>query len=202
MISRRAFLKTLAGIAPILGGAGLCLSSPLWERLLAGDRRRLPLRPRSEDRPGPSRPPGRASGPPSPSPAPTAGQCHASPENLTGKRDTPRGRDRQVPPVRPGLRHQGRRARPLPRPDERRRRAQEPRLRPPDHRPHRPDREEALLPLPPRRRGLFAGDLRLPAALQVLPELGDLPGLPGGLRSSAGRPRPDRPFRPGRGRRR
>ena len=36
MISRRAFLKTLAGIAPILGGAGLCLSSPLWERLFAG----------------------------------------------------------------------------------------------------------------------------------------------------------------------
>ena len=36
MLSRRAFLKTMAGIAPILGGAGLCLSSPLWERLLAG----------------------------------------------------------------------------------------------------------------------------------------------------------------------
>jgi hypothetical protein len=34
MITRRAFLRTLAGIAPILGGAGLCLSSPLWERLL------------------------------------------------------------------------------------------------------------------------------------------------------------------------
>jgi len=38
MISRRGFLKTLAGIAPILGSAGLCLSSPLWERLLPGDR--------------------------------------------------------------------------------------------------------------------------------------------------------------------
>ena len=38
MISRRDFLKTLAGIAPILGGAGLCLSSPLWERLLTGDQ--------------------------------------------------------------------------------------------------------------------------------------------------------------------
>ncbi len=37
MISRRGFLKTLAGIAPILGGAGLCLSSPVWERFLAGD---------------------------------------------------------------------------------------------------------------------------------------------------------------------
>ena len=37
MISRRDFLKTLAGIAPILGGAGLCLSSPLWERLLTDD---------------------------------------------------------------------------------------------------------------------------------------------------------------------
>ncbi len=36
MISRRGFLKTLAGIAPILGGAGLCLSSPLWERLFSG----------------------------------------------------------------------------------------------------------------------------------------------------------------------
>ena len=36
MLSRRAFLKTLAAIAPILGGAGLCLSSPLWERLFAG----------------------------------------------------------------------------------------------------------------------------------------------------------------------
>ena len=30
MLSRRAFLKTLAAIAPILGGAGFCLSSPLW----------------------------------------------------------------------------------------------------------------------------------------------------------------------------
>ncbi len=37
MISRRDFLKTMAGIAPILGGAGLCLSSPLWERLLTDD---------------------------------------------------------------------------------------------------------------------------------------------------------------------
>jgi pyruvate formate lyase activating enzyme len=37
MISRRDFLKTLAGIAPILGGAGLCLSSPLWEPLFMGD---------------------------------------------------------------------------------------------------------------------------------------------------------------------
>ncbi len=37
MISRRGFLKTIAGIAPILGGAGLCLSSPFWERLLPGD---------------------------------------------------------------------------------------------------------------------------------------------------------------------
>ncbi len=37
MISRRVFLKTLAGIAPIIGGAGVCLSSPLWERLLMGD---------------------------------------------------------------------------------------------------------------------------------------------------------------------
>ena len=36
MLSRRAFLKTLAAIAPILGGAGFCLSSPLWERLFAG----------------------------------------------------------------------------------------------------------------------------------------------------------------------
>ncbi len=35
-ISRRGFLKTLAGIAPILGGAGLCLSSPLWESLHPG----------------------------------------------------------------------------------------------------------------------------------------------------------------------
>ncbi len=38
MLSRRAFLKTLAGIAPILGGMGLCLSSPLWEGLLAPDQ--------------------------------------------------------------------------------------------------------------------------------------------------------------------
>jgi hypothetical protein len=37
MISRRVFIKTLAGIAPILGGAGLCLSSPIWERLLTDD---------------------------------------------------------------------------------------------------------------------------------------------------------------------
>jgi pyruvate formate lyase activating enzyme len=37
MISRRDFLKTLAGIAPILGGSGLCLSSPLWESLLTDD---------------------------------------------------------------------------------------------------------------------------------------------------------------------
>ena len=37
MISRRVFIKTLAGIAPILGGAGLCLSSPLWESLLTDD---------------------------------------------------------------------------------------------------------------------------------------------------------------------
>lgn len=37
MLTRRAFLRTTAGIAPILGGAGLCLSSPLWERLLKGD---------------------------------------------------------------------------------------------------------------------------------------------------------------------
>jgi pyruvate formate lyase activating enzyme len=37
MNSRRNFLKMLAGIAPILGGAGLCLSSPLWERLLVDD---------------------------------------------------------------------------------------------------------------------------------------------------------------------
>jgi pyruvate formate lyase activating enzyme len=37
MISRRAFLKTLTGITPILGGAGLCLSSHFWERLLTDD---------------------------------------------------------------------------------------------------------------------------------------------------------------------
>ena len=37
MISRRVFIKTLAGIAPIPGGAGLCLSSPLWESLLTDD---------------------------------------------------------------------------------------------------------------------------------------------------------------------
>jgi pyruvate formate lyase activating enzyme len=37
MISRRVFIKTLAGIAPILGGVGSCLSSPLWERLLTDD---------------------------------------------------------------------------------------------------------------------------------------------------------------------
>ena len=37
MISRRGFIRTLAGIAPILGGAGLCLSSALWERLLFRD---------------------------------------------------------------------------------------------------------------------------------------------------------------------
>jgi pyruvate formate lyase activating enzyme len=36
VISRRGFIKTLAGMAPILGGAGLCLTSPLWERLLFG----------------------------------------------------------------------------------------------------------------------------------------------------------------------
>ncbi len=34
MISRRGFIKTLAGMAPLLGGAGLGLASPLWERLL------------------------------------------------------------------------------------------------------------------------------------------------------------------------
>ena len=37
MISRRGFIKTLAGMAPLLGGAGLCLASPLWERLLLGE---------------------------------------------------------------------------------------------------------------------------------------------------------------------
>jgi pyruvate formate lyase activating enzyme len=41
MISRRGFLKTLAGIAPILGGAGLCLSSPFWENLLGGGENSL-----------------------------------------------------------------------------------------------------------------------------------------------------------------
>jgi pyruvate formate lyase activating enzyme len=48
MITRRTLLKTLAGIAPLLGGAGLCLSSPLWEPLLGGDGRLLALDPRSE----------------------------------------------------------------------------------------------------------------------------------------------------------
>jgi len=37
MISRRRFIRTLAGIAPILGGAGLYLTLPSWERLLFGD---------------------------------------------------------------------------------------------------------------------------------------------------------------------
>jgi pyruvate formate lyase activating enzyme len=37
MISRRRFIKTLAGIAPILGGAGLCLSGPFWEHLFFGN---------------------------------------------------------------------------------------------------------------------------------------------------------------------
>ena len=37
MISRRDFLKTLAGIAPIFGGTGLCLSSPFWESLFTDD---------------------------------------------------------------------------------------------------------------------------------------------------------------------
>lgn len=37
MISRRAFMKTLAGMAPLLGGAGIGLSSPLWEGLLFDD---------------------------------------------------------------------------------------------------------------------------------------------------------------------
>jgi pyruvate formate lyase activating enzyme len=37
MVSRRVFIKTLAGIAPILGGAAMCLSSPLWERWFADD---------------------------------------------------------------------------------------------------------------------------------------------------------------------
>ncbi len=58
MISRRGFLKTLAGIAPILGGAGLCLASPLWEQLLFGENAGCPLRPRPEQRPGPPRPQG------------------------------------------------------------------------------------------------------------------------------------------------
>ena len=38
MISRRGFIKTLAGMAPLLGGAGLCLASPFWERLLLGEK--------------------------------------------------------------------------------------------------------------------------------------------------------------------
>ena len=37
MISRRGFIKTLAGMAPLLGGAGFCLGSPFWERLLLGE---------------------------------------------------------------------------------------------------------------------------------------------------------------------
>jgi len=50
MISRRGFLKTLAGIAPILGGTGLCLASPLWEHLLFGGNAGalLALDPRSD----------------------------------------------------------------------------------------------------------------------------------------------------------
>ena len=49
MISRRAFLRTLAGIVPILGGAGLCLSSPFWEKIAGSEAGDLfALDPRSE----------------------------------------------------------------------------------------------------------------------------------------------------------
>jgi len=85
MISRRAFLGTLAGIATILGGTGLCLSSPFWERLLAGGDAGLlfALDPRSDlVRLAP-----RARFWTS---VPLAGNdcraCHVSPELLAGKR--------------------------------------------------------------------------------------------------------------------
>ncbi len=85
MISRRAFLGTLAGIATILGGTGLCLPSPFWERLLpGGDAGHLfALDPRSDlVRLAP-----RARFWTS---VPLAGNdcraCHVSPERLAGKR--------------------------------------------------------------------------------------------------------------------
>jgi len=43
MISRREFFTQLAKIAPFLGGAGIILSDPLWQRLLSGDESGLAL---------------------------------------------------------------------------------------------------------------------------------------------------------------
>ncbi|MGD1153856.1 MAG: AmmeMemoRadiSam system radical SAM enzyme [Syntrophales bacterium] len=37
MISRREFLTNCARLAPIIGGAGIILSDPLWQRFLSGD---------------------------------------------------------------------------------------------------------------------------------------------------------------------
>ena len=118
--------------------------------------------------------------------APLAGaacaDCH-TPAELAARKDFrhPVGA-RPVPALRARLRARRGRARALPGADQRRRRAAQPRLRPADRRARRPDREEALLPLPARRRGLLAGHRRLPAALPVLPELGDLAGAARGLR--------------------
>ena len=84
MISRRAFLRTLAGIVPILGGAGLCLSSPFWEKIVGSEAGDLfALDPRSElVRLAP-----RARFWTS---VPLAGKdcraCHTSPESIEGKR--------------------------------------------------------------------------------------------------------------------
>ena len=43
MISRREFFTQLAKIVPLLGGAGILLSDPYWQRLLSGGERGLAL---------------------------------------------------------------------------------------------------------------------------------------------------------------
>ena len=119
------------------------------------------------------------------------GACHPTPPR-GGQAVQTRSRADPLPAVCAALRHPARAGRPLPRAGERERRTAKPGLRAAAVRAHRPDREEAVLPLPSGRQRPVVRNRRVPAAMPLLPELGTLAVLACGPRSglhAAGRSR-------------
>ena len=148
-----------------------------------------PRRGRGRTRPGRGPAVGR------PRPARPGRQAEPLPRRGPLLRQAPRPRDRMpaLPEAVPA-RRQGTGL--LRRPGERRRHLLHPRLRQGLQPQRRPDREEAVLSRPARHVGPVPGHGRLQRELQVLSELGDLPGPAGtgrGLRPLARRGRRPRP---------
>ncbi len=102
-------------------------------------------------------------------------------------------------PLLPRLRDPGRGARRVRRPREPGRPADDARPLPPRRAQSRPDREEAVLPRPPRDPGALARDRRLQLPLPLVPELGDLAVAPGGDPRTDADARGDRRARPEEG---